>query len=249
MQNTYTQTGGVFTVNGSGDIAPNTAGGTDDTKSIEDGLIGAFAGLIALIVVAAMFITSEYRRGLIRTTLSATPRRGAVLAAKSVVIGAVTFVVGLAAAGIAVPLVKSMETSNGTYVLPTSTATEIRVVVGTAALLALVAVFAMAVGTLLRRGAGAVALVIAVVVLPYVLAVASILPTGPSQWLLRLTPAAGFAVQQSLREFPGYTQVTSGYTPAAGYYPLSPWAGLAVTCAYTAVALGLATYVLRRRDA
>ncbi|MEY9967866.1 ABC-type transport system involved in multi-copper enzyme maturation permease subunit [Streptacidiphilus sp. MAP12-16] len=247
-QNTYAQTGGVFTVRGSGDIAPKIAAGAGDTKSIEDGLIGVFAGLIALIVVAAMFITSEYRRGLIRTTLSATPRRGAVLAAKSVVIGAVTFVVGLVAAGVAVPLVRSMETGNRTYVLPTSTATEIRVVVGTAALLALVAVFAMAVGALLRRGAGAVALVIAVVVLPYVLAVASVLPTGPSQWLLRLTPAAGFAVEQSLREFPGYAQVTSGYTPEAGFYPLSPWAGLAVTAAYTAVALGLATYVLRRRD-
>ncbi|MER5917269.1 ABC transporter permease subunit [Streptomyces sp. NPDC001982] len=248
MQNTYTRSGGVFSVHGSGDISPDTSGSGGDRKSIESGLIGAFAGLIALVVVATMFITSEYRRGLIRTTLSATPRRGSVLAAKSVVIAAVAFVVGLAAAGTAVPLVKSMEIGKGRYVLPASTATELRVIVGTAVLLALVAVFAVAVGTLLRRGAGAVAAVIAMVVLPYVLAVASVLPAGTSQWLLRLTPAAGFAVQQSLLEYPGYAQATSGYTPAAGYYPLAPWAGLAVTCAYTAVAMGLATYVLRRRD-
>ena len=45
-----------------------------------------------MIVIAAMFITAEYRRGLIRTTLAASPRRGRVLAAKAVVIGAVTFV-------------------------------------------------------------------------------------------------------------------------------------------------------------
>jgi ABC-type transport system involved in multi-copper enzyme maturation permease subunit len=249
FQNTYTQTGGTFSVNGTGDITPSIAAASDDTKSIEDGLIGTFAGLIALIVVATMFIASEYRQGLIRTTLSATPRRGAVLAAKSLVIGAVTFVVGLVAAGVAVPLVKSMETSQGIYVLPASTATELRVIVGTALLMALVAVFATAVGTLLRRGAGAVALVITLVILPYVLAVASVLPAGTSQWLLRLTPAAGFAVQQSLQEYPGYAQVTSAYVPAAGYYPLSPWAGLAVTFAFTAAALGLATYVLRRRDA
>ena len=249
FQDTYTQTGDTFSVTGTGDIAPAIAAASDDTKTIEDGLIGTFAGLIALIVVATMFIASEYRSGLIRTTLSATPRRGAVLAAKSLVIGTVTFAVGLVAAGIAVPLVKSMETGDGIFVLPTSTATELRVIVGTALLLALVAVFATAVGTLLRRGAGAVALVIALVILPYVLAVASVLPAGTSQWLLRLTPAAGFAVQQSLQEYPDYAQVTSAYVPAAGYYPLSPWAGLAVTFAFTAAALGLAAYVLRRRDA
>ena len=43
-----------------------------------------------------MFITAEYRRGLIRTTLAASPRRGRVLAAKAIVIGAVTFAAGLA---------------------------------------------------------------------------------------------------------------------------------------------------------
>ena len=61
-------------------------------------LVGAFAGLIAVVVVGTMFITAEYRRGLIRTTFAASPRRGRVLAAKAIVIGAVTFAAGLAAA-------------------------------------------------------------------------------------------------------------------------------------------------------
>jgi len=69
------------------------------------------------------------------------------------------------------------------------------------ALLAVAAVLALAVGTILRRSAGAVTIVIAVIVLPYILASASVLPAGPSEWLLRLTPAAGFAIQQSLRAF------------------------------------------------
>ena len=64
--------------------------------------MGTFAGLIAVIVVATMFITAEYRRGLIRTTLTASPRRGRVLAAKAIVIGAVAFVAGLVAAAVAV---------------------------------------------------------------------------------------------------------------------------------------------------
>ena len=75
--------------------------------------MGAFAGLIAVVVVAAMFITAEYRRGLIRTTLAASPRRGRVLAAKAIVIGSVTFVAGLAAAAVAVPLGAQMRAQQG----------------------------------------------------------------------------------------------------------------------------------------
>ena len=75
---------------------------------------------------------------------------------------------------------------------------------------------------------------------------ASALPAGVSAWLLRLTPAAAFAIQQSL---PQYPQVTAAYTPSVGYFPLAPWAGFAVLCGYAALALGLASYLLRRRDA
>ena len=67
--------------------------------TIAQTLIGAFAGLIVIVVVGAMFMTAEYRRGLIRVTLAATPRRGRVLAAKAVVIGAVTFAAGLVGVG------------------------------------------------------------------------------------------------------------------------------------------------------
>ena len=59
-------------------------------------------GLIAIVTVAAMFFSTEYRRGLIRITLAATPRRGEVLAAKAVVIGAVAFVAGLVAAVVSI---------------------------------------------------------------------------------------------------------------------------------------------------
>ena len=83
---------------------PLIAGAVNDGPNItvRDYLLGMFVGLIAMAVVAAMFMTAEYRRGLIRTTLAASPRRGRVLAAKAIVIGAVAFVVGLAAAAGAV---------------------------------------------------------------------------------------------------------------------------------------------------
>jgi len=113
--------------------------------------------------------------------------------------------------------------------------------------LAVGAVMALAIGTVLRRSAAAVATVIAVIVLPYLLTVAlPLLPAGPTDWLARVTPAAGFAVQQTLIQYP---QVTDIYTPSAGYFPLAPWAGFAVLCGWTAAALALAVYLLRRRDA
>jgi hypothetical protein len=88
---------GRFTVSGVGDIAPSVSGAAGLGVTITQTLIGVFAGLIAVAIVGAMFMTAEYRRGLIRVTLAATPRRGRVLAAKAVVIAAVTFAVGWSA--------------------------------------------------------------------------------------------------------------------------------------------------------
>jgi ABC-type transport system involved in multi-copper enzyme maturation permease subunit len=242
----FGQAGGRFTVTGSGDIAPAVPGaGPGPSGTIEDHLAGVFAGLIAVVVIAALFMTAEYRRGLIRTTLAASPRRGRVLAAKAIVLGLAAFAVGLVASVIAVTVGVRLSRDQGQYVLPVTWATEVRVVVGTAALLAVAAVLAVAIATVLRRGAAAVAAVVVVIVLPYVLGVAQALPAGAAGWLLRVTPAAAFAIQQSI---PHYSQVTAQYTPPF-FFPLSPWAGFGVLCGYAAAALALALYLLRRRDA
>jgi ABC-type transport system involved in multi-copper enzyme maturation permease subunit len=236
--------GDGFTVTGTGDIAPSVPD-EGQGKTPESSLVGTFGGLIAVIVVAALTMTSEYRRGLIRTSLAASPRRGRLLAAKAVVLGGVSFVVGLVAAAIAVPGVRAVEHSRRMYVYYASTQAEIRMVVGTAALLAVSAVFALAIATIVRRGAAAVATVIVVIILPYLLAVASVLPSGAAEWLARLTPAAAFAVQQTVTAWP---QVRASYTPTNGFFPLSPWLGLAVLCLYAAAAYAVAHRQLRRRD-
>jgi ABC-type transport system involved in multi-copper enzyme maturation permease subunit len=245
----FRQAGGMFTVTGSGDIAPAVAGGAGETgfptATIEDHLLGMFAGLIVVVVIGAMFMTAEYRRGLIRSTLAASPRRGQVLAAKAVVIGSVTFVAALAAAVVAVIVGVRISRAEGSYVLPVSGLTEARVIVGSAALLAVAAVLALAIGTLLRHSAAAVTAVIVGIVLAYILGTASVLPAGAAGWLLRVSPAAGFAIQQSLPEYP---QVRALYEPPI-YFPLAPWAGFAVICGYAAIALTAAYLLLRRRDA
>jgi ABC-type transport system involved in multi-copper enzyme maturation permease subunit len=192
-----------------------------------------------------MFITAEYRRGLIAATLAASPRRGRVLAAKAVVIGLVTFVLGTAAVAVAVIAGSQISRDGGTYVLPVGWPTEVRVILGTAALLAAVSVLALSIGTVLRRSVAAVGAAIVVVVLPYVLGISGVLPASAAEWVLRVTPAAGFAIEQSV---PQYQQVIGHYGPP-DYFPLAPWSGFAVLCAWVAVALGLATWLLRRRDA
>jgi ABC-type transport system involved in multi-copper enzyme maturation permease subunit len=244
----YTRASGTFTVTGSGDIAPDTPGPGSGfpTVTIGQSLVGAFLGLIVIVVVAAMFFSTEYRRGLIRTTLAATPRRGAVLAAKAVVIGAVAFVTGLVAAVISIAVGVPKEENQGQILLTAPMLTEVRVIVGTAAMLAVAAVFAVALGAILRRSAAAITIAVVIVVMPFLLTALNVLPAGVGDWLLRLTPAAGLAIEQSI---PRYSQVTTVTSPVRGYYPLSPYAGFAVLCLWTAAALALALVMLRRRDA
>ena len=52
-------------------------------------------------VIAAMAITSEYSTGMIRTSLTAQPRRGTIYAAKAIVLTSLTLIVSLVTSFIA----------------------------------------------------------------------------------------------------------------------------------------------------
>jgi ABC-2 family transporter protein len=241
----FQQSGGTYTVAGSGDIAPFVP----IVDPLQVALYGTLFGAIAIIAVGAVYITGEYRRGMIRTTLAASPRRGRVLAAKGIVIGTVTLAAGLAGAAVAFVFAQRKLTALGWtppvwHDWPLISQIGVRVVVGTAALLTVTALLALAAGTILRRSAGAIAAVIGLVIVPLVLAV--ILPTGPAEWLLRYTPAAAFSLQTSTLRYP---QVNTACIPYHGCYPLAPWTGFTVMCTWAVLGLGVAAYLLRRRDA
>jgi len=247
----YHQAAGRFTVTGSGDIAPAIPGpgnGNEGHEPIGFFLAGAVAGLIAVIVVATMFMTAEYRRGLIRTTLAVSPVRGRVLAAKAIVIGSAAFVTGLAAAAGTVIVATKEAHASGYSLWPVPWPAELRLIAGTAALVAVAAVLTLAVGTMVRRSAAAAMIVIVAIVVPYFLTFTAAVPTVIGEWLLRVTPAAAFAVQQST---PQYQQVQASYTGGLGngFFPLAGWVGFAVLCGWAALALAAAAYLLRRRDA
>jgi hypothetical protein len=237
--------GGTFVITGSGDIAPGVlAGIIAQNPATGQTVVGLLVGLIVLIVIAAMFVTAEYRRRLIRTTFTATPHRGRVLYAKAIVIFAVAFLTEAVAAAISIPVGRHLLLSNGNYLFPVGALTTLRDVFGSAILVALSAVAVLGLAAILRRSSGAVVAGIALFVVPTVLGAS--LTGSVGEWIYRLTPAAGFSLLDSI---PSSPLVSYPYTVQNGYYPLGAWVSLIVPCCYAALALGAAAMVLRRRDA
>jgi ABC-type transport system involved in multi-copper enzyme maturation permease subunit len=238
------QIGGTFVITGTGDIAPGVlAGIIAQNPATGQASIAILVGLIVMIVIAAMFVTSEYRRRLIRTTFTAVPDRGRVLYAKAIVIFAVAFLTEGVVAAISIPVGRHILIDNGNYLFPVGALTTVRYIFGSAILVALSVVAALGLAIVLRRGAGAVVVGIALFVLPVI--VGDTLTGSVSEWIYRLTPAAGFSMLDS---FPSSPLVSYAYNVQNGYYPLGAWVSLIVPCCYAVVALGAASMVLRRRD-
>jgi ABC-2 type transport system permease protein len=78
---------------------PGNEAGFDATQTS----LGAFfeIGQLIIAVIGAMVITSEYSTGMIRTSLTAQPRRGVVYAAKAIAFTSVTLVISLVTSFIA----------------------------------------------------------------------------------------------------------------------------------------------------
>jgi len=233
----FTEDDGRFTVSGAGDLGVQPPGTGGDNDVVRDTLGGILIGFIAMAVIAALYITTEFRRGIIRTTFTATPRRGQVLAAKAVVLAATAFVTGVAAAVPAFLISQPLLRENGFAppAYPRVSLTDgpvLRAVVGTGLVLALLAVLALALGALFRSSAAAITVVIALVVLPLI--IGPFLTLGDEAWLKRITPGAGMAIQQTRERWDD---------------AIGPWPGIAVLCGWVAVALVAAVVQLRRRDA
>jgi len=194
-------------------------------------LDGIGIATLAIAVLGVLFISSEYSSGMIRTSLIAVPKRGRVLAAKSLVFAVVTFVVGEVTCFVAFFVGQALISGHAPRAALGDTGVA-RAVVGAGLYLTALAVLSVAVGTVLRHPAAAIACMIAVVlVLP---AIAQALPDS---WR---NPVAEFWPTQA------GMQLTSVYHSA---HTLQPWPGFGVMCLFVAIVYAIAWRLLDRRDA
>ncbi len=206
-----------------GNLAPVTVATTQ---------MGYTLGMAVVMVMAALAVTTEYSVGTIRTTFLAMPHRGHALAAKTVVVAVLAFVIGLAVALGSWAL--------GLLLLPDANlaltgAIEWRQVGGVALVYAVAAVIAVAVGTLTRHTAGAVAIVL--------------VWTLMAEQLLVVIPGVGEAARPFLPFQAAKQFLSAGEVPADAALLDRPWFALGYFALTAAALLAIAIEVTRRRDA
>ncbi|WP_433325087.1 ABC transporter permease subunit [Spirillospora sp. CA-294931] len=195
------------------------------------GLVGINFGMVAFGVLGVLIITGEYATGMIRTSLTAMPRRTELMAAKALVLGAVVLVVGLVASFASFLLSqlffqsKDIDASLGDSGI-------LRAVIGGGLYLTLIALFSLGIGALLRHTAGAVTTVLGLLfVLPII---GNFLPGDWGDTLRRYLPSnAGGAIMSAHK----------------AENSLDPWTGFGVFALYTAVVLVAAVVLFNKRDA
>ncbi len=196
-------------------------------------IMGAGVGLgqLAICVLGVLVITTEYSTGVVRASLLAVPRRTPMLVAKSVVFAVLVLVVTEIVAFCSFFIGSSLIHAHVAVSLSDSGVT--RAVAGAGLYLTVLGLFALAIGTLIRHTAGAIATVIGVVlVLPILSGLL------PSSW--------GAHINAYLPEQAG---MLITHTHEVSSDLLSPWQGFGVLCLWTAVLLVAGAYLLRRRDA
>jgi ABC-2 type transport system permease protein len=212
-------------------MSPSDQATFDPTQASVAGLF--YLGQLVIVVLGAMVLTAEYSTGMIRTSLTAMPRRGTVYAAKVVVFAVVALVVTFVAAFIAFFLGQSLLAS--THDSATlSQPNVLRAVIGSALYVTMCGLFAFAAGAILRHTAAAITSVIGLLFVIPILA--HLLPNSWYQDLARWLPdAAGRALS-----------VTVGPQPP---HLFSPWGQFSVFAVYTVILLAVGAALFRKRDA
>jgi ABC-type transport system involved in multi-copper enzyme maturation permease subunit len=207
-----------------------TQGLGDGKDAVQLALGGMEIVALTIGVLGVLLTAGEYATGMIRSTLTAVPKRLPVLWSKAGLYAGIAFVIGFAA--VVVSFLGGTGILSGESIsLTLSDSGVLRSLLGAAAYLSLVGVIGVALGALLRSVAGAItSLVGLLMLLP---ALVGLLPNGFSD-----------AVSQYLPSNAG----GSMYALTQGSDSLSPGAGLAVFAGWTALLLGLAAYRLKRTD-
>lgn len=211
--------------------------GYDATKLSLTGVQVAQA-IVAMLAVLA--ISGEYSTGMMRTTLTAMPRRTMVFATKAAVVTGVTLAVG--AAGVLASVFagrlllpgSGFTPVNGYPPMSVTDGPMLRAAVGSVLYLVLIALFSIGMAAIVRDSAAAIGTVLGLV---YLLPVVVLLMPDPDwqRLLWQISPTnAGLAIQDT-------TDLAS--------LPLQPWEGLGVLAAWATAAFLGGGVILRLRDA
>jgi ABC-2 type transport system permease protein len=194
-------------------------------------LSGVNISQLVIAVLGVLAVTGEYSTGMIRASFMAVPRRLPVLWGKVVVFGSVVAASMVPAVVAAFVVSQTILARRQIEQISFSHPGVARAVLGGAVYLALVGLFALALGAIIRNTAGGIATFAAIffVVPPLV----GVLPSRRSD-----------AVSPYLPESAG----RSIFQLSAGPHALAAVPGAAVLAGYCAAALALAAVLLVRRD-
>lgn len=224
-------------------IFASEAGSAESTEadggSIVVFMIAAGIAQLAVTVLGVLAITGEYTTGMIRSTLAAVPRRLPALWAKGVVLAVAIFVVSTVAVLISLVVMQLFLGAKG-FAPDLGDAETRRMLVGTPLYLTAIALFAFAIGALLRHSAGALATVLGLLLVVENL---FLIPWRPMQLASPFLPGtAGFKILTPQVQLDAMSQGAVGAV-------LGPWQGFAVLLAWVAVLLAAAAVLLKRRNA
>lgn len=207
----------------------------------------AFAQLVVA-VLGVLAITGEYSTGMIRSTMTAVPRRTPALAAKAIVIGLSTFVVGLVALGAAAVLSGAILSGAGLAVDFGDPAIAVSMV-GAAGYLALIAVLSLAIGTTVRNSpAGITSALGLILVLPVVLSIFAALTRSEFARNIGAFLPDSSAAGGRIYAYPTPADAIPAPGSGAGIVVLEPWQGLVVVLIWVGVASAAAVAMLKSRD-
>ena len=220
---------GLLAASTLGSGATDGAAGPVDLGPVDASLAGITFAQLAFGTLGVLFMASEYSTGMIRSSLTAVPKRLPVLWGKIAVFATVTFVIGLAASAIAFTGGQALI---GDGAAAWSDAGVARAVIGSAVILAGSGVLGLALGALLRSTPAAISTLFGLMFL--LSGVAQLLLPESLDDVVRYLPAnAGSA----------FTSVTHGADA------LGPWVGLGVFVAYVAAMVVGGAWRLKRSDA
>ncbi|HEY9524372.1 MAG TPA: hypothetical protein VIR33_14110, partial [Thermopolyspora sp.] len=192
-------------------------------------LFGVYFGQLVVAVLGVLVISGEYSTGMIRSTLTAVPKRLPALWAKTVVLATATFIVGLVSTCGAILVAKPILESKGITASLTDSHVFLPALYG-AIYLALLSIFALGVGAILRNSAGGIAAVLGILLLLPTLW--SLIPGGWARDAMPyLLPNAG----------------SSFFTAGAMGGPLEVWQSLLVILVWLVASLACAALLLKRR--